>query len=209
MASASPVQGYVVTPYLECFNESQSALASLQASLAPANDATMPVGTPVIFTGRSTATPTFAVASSAPALLASPDIDTGVGSAQPEAASSEPSTYSYSFTSTKASATPGTVYWDASFSNAGFKDCKGETPQTYTTQPRTLTVLAPPAPAVPSTPPPAPLVETSPLQVSISAIGSFHLAHPTALYASAATPAALARPPIRSSWCAAAREPST
>jgi len=86
---------------------------------------------------------TFAIASS-PALLSSPDIDSGLGTAQPESLSSGPPlSYTYTFTSTKATATPGTIYWDASFSNTTLAECSGQSPATYTTPARTLTVLPP------------------------------------------------------------------
>jgi hypothetical protein len=105
--------------------------------LNPAINTIVQAGTPVTFSGNSAASVTFAVASS-PALLSSPDLDSGQGSVQPGASS-------YTLTSTKATATPGVlIYWDASFSNATLNGCKGLTPTTYTTSVRTLTVVSPP-----------------------------------------------------------------
>ena len=138
-----PANGYTdnLPPWLFCFNDSEADLLSLERSLGPANDAIVPVGAPVSFSGSSGAPVTFAVASS-PALLPIPDIDSGAGSAQagPESSMS----HGYTFSSSKATAAPGTIYWDASFSNAGLTGCEGLTPATYTTAVRTLTVLAPP-----------------------------------------------------------------
>jgi hypothetical protein len=139
----SPAPGYTDTlpPWFICFGASNANLKGLEASLNPANGATVQTGTPVTFSGNSSAPVTFAVASSS-ALLSSPDIDGGPGSLQP-------GTSSYTFTSTKATATPGTVYWDASFSDATLAECAGESSTTFTTQVRTLTVL--PAPSPPTT----------------------------------------------------------
>jgi hypothetical protein len=131
-------------PYLACFNSSEADLLSLEHSLSPASSptagGTVPVGAAVTFSGNSVAPVTFGVASS-PALLSSPDIDSGLGSAQPEGL--------YTFISTKVTATPVTVYWDASFSNATLPACEGMTASTYTTAVRTLAVL--PAPSPPTT----------------------------------------------------------
>jgi hypothetical protein len=138
---AIPAQGFTQgppPPYAICTSASMADRTALEASLGPGNGATVQAGTPVSFSGNSGAPVTFAVASSL-ASLYSPDIDSGVGSVQPGAS---PSTYA--FTSTKASATPRTVYWDASFSDAGLAECAGLSPTIYTTQARTLTVL--PAP---------------------------------------------------------------
>jgi hypothetical protein len=73
--------------------------------LEPANSATVLAGTPVTFSAKSSDTVTFSVASSQ-ALLSSPDIDSGTG-VQLEAFSR--------FISSKATATPRTIYWTASF----------------------------------------------------------------------------------------------
>src|ERR1700728_4720148 len=98
-----------IEPGDECYAASQADLGALEARLGPSNGVTVQTGTPVTFSGYSGSPVTFAVASS-PTLLSSPDIDGGIGTAQPEEL--------YTFTSTKAVATPRTVYWDASFSDA-------------------------------------------------------------------------------------------
>lgn len=147
---ALPAQGYTVglpSQWSICFNDSQANLTGLEASLSPDNGATVTAGTPVIFAGHSEVSPTFAIASSS-ALLSSPDIDSGTGSAQVEPASSGPPVvYSYTFTSTKTTATPRTIYWEASFSDSGLAECAGLSPTTYTTSVRTLTVLPSPTEA--------------------------------------------------------------
>jgi hypothetical protein len=115
-----------------CF-ASQNAVevGALQMRLEPANGATVPAGTPVTFSGESSYALTFDVASS-PALLSSPDIDSGTGSQ---------SGALYRFTSTKATAAPRTIYWTASFTFTA-EDC--ESPSTFTTPVRTL-IVAPSA----------------------------------------------------------------
>jgi hypothetical protein len=185
VGSVSSAQGYMVPPPPGsiCAGNGRASLSVLEASLSPANGATVPVGSPVTFSGPSESPVTFAVASSM-ALLSSPDIDSGPGSAQPEPFSSGPPLiYTYAFISTKATATPGTVYWDASFSDATLAGCEGLSPATYTTHPRTLTVLPAPASPVPTPAPPPPSpVAPLPVQVSISAPGGFRLAHPSIAY---------------------------
>jgi hypothetical protein len=132
-------QAYVETPGgVGCFNDAMANKAALEYSLTPANGATAQAGSTVSFSGRSAAPVTYAVASSM-ASLSQPDLDSGPGSAQPPTSAGE--SPSYTFVSTKASATARTVYWTASFSDAGFADCAGEAPITYTTSARTLTVL--------------------------------------------------------------------
>jgi hypothetical protein len=150
-----PAQGYTVgppSPALICAGAVVANEAVLEARLGPSEGASVQAGTSVTFSGYSGAPVTFAVASSA-ALLSSPDIDSGLGSAQPENL--------FTFMSTKATAAAGTVYWDASFSTATLKGCEGVTPGTYTTKARTITVLPlpspPPTPVIPAatvTPPP-------------------------------------------------------
>ncbi len=115
--------------------------------LSPAEGATVTAGEPVTFTaesGLASVPLTFQIASS-PALPAAPDIDSGPGMAQAGS--------TYAFTSTKASATPRTIYWAASFTRT-LTDCEGP-PVTFTTPPRALAVLAAPALITPDlTPPP-------------------------------------------------------
>jgi hypothetical protein len=81
----------------------------------------------------------------------------------------------YSFTSTKATARAGNVYWTASFSTAELPECAGQAPQTLTTRVRTLTVVPVP---------PVPLQEASPVAVeaTISVARGFHLRHPVVAY---------------------------
>jgi hypothetical protein len=119
---------YGGSPSLICADNKQSAeVGASHMPLEPANGATVPAGTPVTFSGESTYALTFSVASSE-ALLSSPDIDGGAGSQ---------SGALYEFASTKATATPRTVYWTASFTFTP-GDC--ESPSTFTTPVRTLIV---------------------------------------------------------------------
>jgi hypothetical protein len=96
--------------------------------LEPVNGATVPAGTAVTFSGESNHVLTFRVASSE-GLLSSPDIDSGTGSQ---------SGASYRLTSAKATATPRTIYWTASFTLTP-EDC--ESPSTFTTPVHTLVVV--------------------------------------------------------------------
>lgn len=173
VGAVSPAHGYTMpppSPSLMCYLAGRSWLGALEVKLSPASEATVQAGTPVTFSGYAQPSVTFAVASSL-SLLSSPDIDSGLGSVQPE-----PSGPLNTFTSAKASATPGTIYWDASFSDATLPECAGVPPgTTFTTPPRTLTVLPAPAPPPPPTAPAA-------VQVSISALGGFRLAHPVVQY---------------------------
>jgi hypothetical protein len=131
--SVSPAQGYTAgppSPASICVTARTGAeLAVEHLHLEPANGATVPAGTPVVFSAEPLLknAPTFSVASS-PALLSSPDIDSGMGSQ---------SGAFYKFTSTKAAATPRTIYWDASYTFTP-EDC--ESPSTFTTPVRTLVV---------------------------------------------------------------------
>jgi hypothetical protein len=127
---AVPAQAleYGSAPWLVCADNKEAAeVGARNMPLEPANGATVPAGTPVTFSGESTHALTFNVASSE-ALVSSPDIDTGVGLQ---------SGAFYRFTSTKATATPRTVYWTASFTFTP-EDCEG--PSTFTTSLRTLVV---------------------------------------------------------------------
>lgn len=126
---------------------------------APADGATVVVGSPVTFSAESGLNwpLTFEVASS-PALLPSPDVDGGPGSVAP-------GTAIYTFASTKVTATPRTVYWAASFTRA-LNGCTGP-PVTYTTPARALIVL----PAT-SAPTPTPVSLTLLGQPSVGAKGA-------------------------------------
>jgi hypothetical protein len=81
----------------------------------------------VTFSGESSSALTFSVASSQ-ALLSSPDIDSGMGA--PSGAFSR-------FTSSKATATPRTIYWTASFTLTP-SECTS--PSTFTSPVQTLIV---------------------------------------------------------------------
>jgi hypothetical protein len=131
---AVPVHALGMPPWLVCADSKEAAELSVPhiALPAPPNGATVLAGTPVTFSGEYGHALTFSVASS-PALLSSPDIDSGLGSLQP-------GTSLYTFTSTKATAIPRTIYWAASFTFTP-EDC--ESPSTFTTPVRTLTVVSP------------------------------------------------------------------
>jgi hypothetical protein len=116
------------SPALICSSaiEADGAAASAML-LEPANGAAVPAGTPVTFSGKSSNALAFSVASSQ-ALLPSPDVDSGMG-VQSEAF--------YKFTSSKATATPRTIYWTASYTLTP-PDCTS--PSTFTSPVETLIV---------------------------------------------------------------------
>ncbi|MGO9322363.1 MAG: hypothetical protein ACLQBY_16390 [Solirubrobacteraceae bacterium] len=134
-----PAQAYAeeASPAIICAVErhSNEIVEEYSKLLSPPSGATVLAGAAVTFSAQSgSESPlTFTVASSL-ALLSSPDIDSGPGLLL---AAGE-----YSFTSTKAAATPRTVYWTASFTRV-LRDCEGP-PVTFTIPPRTLTVLPSP-----------------------------------------------------------------
>jgi hypothetical protein len=132
--------------------------------VSPADGATVQAGNPITFVGESGGGMplSFEVASS-PSVLASPDIDSGLGSLQPVPGTSSPQ---YAFTSTQAAATPRTIYWAVSISES-LPPCP-EPVHTYTTPARALTVL--PAPSPPSAPPTAPTTPTTPATTSSAQI---------------------------------------
>jgi hypothetical protein len=130
VAVARPAQAfeYGNSPWLACANNRESAeVVARYMPPEPVNGATVPTGTPLIFSGESKYALTFNVASS-PTLLSSPDIDSGTGAQ---------SGSFFKFTSTKATATPRTIYWTASFT---FTPAECESPSTFTTPVRTLIV---------------------------------------------------------------------
>jgi hypothetical protein len=128
LASPAHALTYGGSPWLICFNNTQGAeVAARDMPPEPANGATVPAGTPVTFSGEENHALTFDVASS-PAQLSSPDIDSGLGTQ---------SGAFYKFTSTKASATPRTIYWTASFT---FIPGECEAPAIFTTPVHTLIV---------------------------------------------------------------------
>ena len=183
LAPVTPTaQGYVpAPPYLNCFNSSQANESVLIHSLTPAENATVSVGTPLTFSGASSVPLTFAIATSPTLLSTNPDIASGAGEVQPATGSSP----TYDFTSTAATAKPGTIYWSVSFSDSTFPECAGSTPRTYTTPARALTIVPTPAsaPATPEAPSPAPLPTPTPLQAGLKlAAGDFGVRHPLVAY---------------------------
>jgi hypothetical protein len=131
-AIASPALAFTwgISPSLACsLNTNGAEIVARDMPPEPANGATVPAGTAVTFSGESNQALTFNVASS-PALLSSPDIDSGTGS--------QSGTF-YRFTSTKATATPRTIYWTASFT---FTPGECESSSTFTTPVHTLIVAS-------------------------------------------------------------------
>jgi len=130
-----PVQAYTAkpSPWAICAVEmsSNEIVEEHTTLLNPSDGAMVVAGTAVAFSGESgfESPLTFNVASS-PALLSSPDIDSGLGSLQSGA--------TYAFVSTKASAIPRTIYWDASFTRV-LHGCEGP-PVSFTTTVRSLVV---------------------------------------------------------------------
>lgn len=132
--AAAPARAYTVelTPEFICATDKE-AVTTGTTLLGPDDGATVRAGTPVTFSakaGAPSAPLKFRVASS-PALLSSPDIDSGQESPQPGGTSA--------FTSTRAAATPRRIYWAASLTVA-VEDCPA--PFTYMTPARTLTVVS-------------------------------------------------------------------
>jgi len=130
MTSASPALGSEPAKWAICLSAKHAVEVGMSSlPLEPANGATVPAGTPVVFSAESILenAPTFSVASS-PALLSSPDIDSGTGS--------QAGAF-YRFTSTRATSTPRTIYWTASFT---FTPDGCESLSTFTMPVRTLVV---------------------------------------------------------------------
>jgi hypothetical protein len=132
-----------------CLNEKQSTetVEKYAKLLSPAEGATVVAGAPVTFFARGggESPMTFMVASS-PALLSSPDIDSGLATLlppgyKPESLPPESDAEDW-LTSTKATVTPRTIYWTASFTR-NLRSCD-EPPVTFTLPPRTLTVVPSP-----------------------------------------------------------------
>jgi hypothetical protein len=151
----APASGYVPPelPWANCSGDIAAHETVLEVRALPEEGAKVVAGTPVTFSVPSPTPVTFAVASS-PALLASPNIDQGLGQPLP----SENEEHMQVFTSLKASSTPGTVYWQVSFSAAEVEGCAGGESSRVTIPPRTLTVESapPPPPPAPAAPPPEP-----------------------------------------------------
>lgn len=128
-------------------------LTVIEVRALPEEGAKVVAGTQVTFSTPSDAPVTFSVASSL-ALLASPNIDQGLAQPLP---SEGGITHMQVFTSSKAASTPGTVYWQTSFSAAEVPGCAGVLSGLITSPPRTLTVEPAPLPPLPlAAPQPAP-----------------------------------------------------
>jgi len=137
--------------WYRCLNEKQSneTVEKYAGLLSPAEGATVVAGTPVTFFARGGGpeTPMTFVIASSPALLSNPDIDGGLGTLlptgyKPEYLPREEDPEDW-LTSTRATATPRTIYWTASFTrNLLYCD---EPPVTFTFPARTLTVVPSPA----------------------------------------------------------------
>jgi hypothetical protein len=149
---AAPASGYTPPelPWANCSGAEGAARTLIEVRALPEEGATVVAGTQVTFSAPSAAPVTFSVASS-PALLASPNIDQGLAQPLP---SEGGTTRMQVFTSSKAASTPGTVYWQASFSAAALPVCAGVSSGLVTIPPRTLTVEpAPPPPTLAASPP--------------------------------------------------------
>jgi hypothetical protein len=175
-ALVSPANGYS-PPELSWANCSGNIAAKttvLEVRAMPQEGAKVTAGDPVAFSAPSELPLTFAVASS-PALLANPNIDQGLGQlSQPEDLQI--------FTSLKAAATAGTVYWQVSFEAAEVPECAGVASGLISIPPRTLVIEPAPAP-VPQAPPPA--QPPTPLAADFSAAispSSVDMHHPTVAF---------------------------
>jgi hypothetical protein len=141
--AAVTAHAYTVGPPSEasiCSSEASAALAVVENFLSPANGSTVAAGTPMTFSSDSSQPVSFAIASSE-ALLSTPNVDSGPGSPSPPPPNAA-GMQQYSFTSTKATASAGTVYWQASFSTAAMPHC-ADSVRMEKTAVRTLTVLSP------------------------------------------------------------------
>ncbi len=115
------------------FSTNAAELVAKNTALSASYTGGVLAGTTETFSGESKYPLAFSVASS-PVMLSSPDIDSGPGSLQP-------GTSVYSFTSSKAAATPRTIYWAASFTLTP-EGCEG--PSTFMTPVQMLSVVSAP-----------------------------------------------------------------
>ncbi len=166
--AATPPAAYTAMPEggpgIICYDQTSSSFRVMESWLTPPDDATVTAGTPVTFSTRSEAPVTFVVASS-PALISSPDIDSGTATRVPFSEEPGPQTsFTYTYTSAVAANTPGTVYWQASISSADIEPCAGLTPVIWRTGVYSLHVLP------------------APVQVSIDSPYAFRSADPTVTY---------------------------
>jgi hypothetical protein len=142
--SPATAHAFPENPEGGCFAQASSGFAVTESWLAPPSNTTVIAGTPVTFSTRSEAPLTIAVASS-PALISSPDVDSGITSRVPFTEEPAPQTsFIYSYTSTVAANSPGTVYWQATMSSKDIEPCAGFAPFFHQSAIRTLRVL--PAP---------------------------------------------------------------
>jgi len=152
-------------PWANCSGDIGANLTVIEARALPEAGASVIAGTQITFSTPSVAPVTFSVASS-PALLASPNIDQGLAQPRPSEG-----IHMQGFTSSKAASTPGTVYWQASFSAEEVPGCAGVLSGLITSPVRTLTVE--PAPPPPQLPPAAPPPEPA-LSATISSVPMGH-----------------------------------
>jgi hypothetical protein len=132
---AVSTQAYTVKPGEGCGLAMEALEAATERGLAPSNGEEVPASMPLTLSAPSTGQSLIFSIASSPALLSTPDIDSGLGSLRPGASE-------YTFSSTKATATPRTIYWDTSFTVTP-EDCEG--PRTFTTHVRSLVVVSSPA----------------------------------------------------------------
>jgi hypothetical protein len=139
-------------PWANCSGAIGANSTVIEARALPEDGASVIAGTQVTFSTSSVAPVTFSVASSL-ALLASPNIDQGLAQPLPSEG-----IHIQEFTSSKTASTPGTVYWQASFSAEEVPGCAGVLSGLVTSPVRTLRVEPAPLPSPPplAAPPPAP-----------------------------------------------------
>jgi hypothetical protein len=129
-------------PWSNCSGDIGANITVIEARELPEAGASVMAGSQVTFSTPSVAPVTFSVASS-PAQLASPNIDQGLAQPLPS-----DGIHMQGFTSSKAASTPGTVYWQASFSAAEVPGCAGVLSGLITSPVRRLTVSPLPSPPV-------------------------------------------------------------
>jgi hypothetical protein len=157
----------------KCANE--KALYEIFAAytpVTPVNGAEAQAHVPATFTAESQSPVTFDVASSEQG-VSKADIDSGHGSAGAGSLATK-----YTFTSSRATAQAGTIYWAVAFT-ASLPDCGGES-RTFFTPTRTLQVRPSPESAPTEWSPPT--TSTSHLRVGISAANVLHVGRPTVSY---------------------------
>lgn len=148
--ASSDALTYGTSPGAICGAEVGSEQAVLESSLAPMNEASVRQDSTASFSAHSGVPLTFSIASS-PALLASPNLDSGLATAQPPANPTEHDV-AYSFSSSKATVIAGVVYWDASFSDGSIPACAAlsPAPTSVTTTPVRALTVTPMPPANPT-----------------------------------------------------------